>query len=293
MNKRIVEIGGPRYVHMSHGQLIVTHKDEEIGRVPIEDLGVLILDHPAIVYSQAVLVACWEAKVVVIICDGRHMPSAVLMPMSANTLHTKVLREQIGASEPIKKRLWQQIVRAKITRQAMVLKSVSGHDTPLRHYAKRVKSGDPENLEAQAARLYWPRLFGDSFRRDPNGDGINGLLNYGYAIVRAAVARALSGAGLHPALGIHHSNQFNPFCLADDAMEPFRPVIDMRVFEISTKNGEAELDKEAKAQILDVLNWPTEQAGAKFPLLIALHHYAASIRRALTGEAKNIIVPGA
>lgn len=291
MIKRIVEIGTPRYLHLKHGQLIVEYEQKEVGRVPIEDLGVLILDHPAIVYTQALLVACWESGVVVVVCDGKHMPTAILMPMESHNLHTKVLRAQIAASEPTRKRLWQQIVQAKIAAQGRVLLAVMGDAAPLPQFAKRVRTGDPDNLEAQAARLYWPRLFGKGFRRDPDQDGINSLLNYGYAIVRAAVARALSGAGLHPALGVHHSNQFNPFCLADDAMEPFRPLVDLRVSELNPEGATLTLDKSCKARLLDVLSWPMEYGEGKFPLLIALHHYAASIREVLTGEARDVRVP--
>lgn len=293
MIKRIVEIGNPRYLHLKHGQLIVEHEQQEVGRVPVEDLGVLILDHPGIVYTQAALVACWEANVVVIVCDAKHMPTAVLMPMDAHSLHSKVLQAQVAASEPTRKRLWQQIVYAKIAAQAQVLESVTGDGAPLRQYAKRVKSGDPENFEAQAARLYWPRLFGKSFRRDPEIEGINSLLNYGYAIVRAAVARALSGAGLHPALGVHHRSQYNAFCLADDAMEPFRPLVDLRVSELCPVNVVPAMDKTTKARLLDVLNWPMVYGDGKFPLLIALHHYSASIREVLMGESRDVRIPAA
>lgn len=293
MIKRIVEIGNPRYLRLKHGQLVVEHEQQEVGRVPIEDLGVLILDHPAVIYTQAVLVACWEAGVVVVVCDTKHMPTAILMPMDAHNLHTKVLRAQIAASEPTRKRLWQQIVQAKIAAQAKVLLSATGDNSPLPQYTKRVKTGDPENFEAQAARLYWPRLFGKTFRRDPDVEGVNSLLNYGYAIIRAAVARALSGAGLHPALGVHHRNQFNAFCLADDAMEPFRPLVDLRVSELSPEGIDPILDKTSKARLLDVLTWPVAYGEAKFPLLIALHHYAASIREVLMGEARDVRVPTA
>lgn len=291
MIKRIVEISNARYLHLRHRQLIIEHEEQEIGRVPVEDLGVLILDHPAIVYTQALLVACWEANVVVVICDTKHLPSAILMPMEGHSLHSKVLKAQIAASEPTTKRIWQQMVQAKITAQAQTLQSATADSAPLPLYAKRVKSGDPDNFEAQAARLYWPRLFGKDFRRDPEQDGINSLLNYGYAILRAAVARALSGAGLHPTLGVHHRSQYNPFCLADDAMEPFRPLVDLRVSELCTSGVVPPLDKDSKARLLDVLNWPMEHGDGRFPLLVALHHYAASIREVLTGEARALRVP--
>lgn len=292
MIKRIVEISTPRYLHLQYGQLVIEHEKEEVGRIPLEDLGVLILDNPGLVYSQAVLIGCQAASAVVVICDQKHMPCSVLLPMDGHSLHSRVLQEQINASEPTRKRLWQQIVEAKILAQAHVLQSLTGDSAPLPLYAGRVKAGDPENFEAQAARIYWPRLFGNEFRRDQDAPGINALLNYGYAIIRAAVARALSGAGLHPALGVHHSNQYNGFCLADDVMEPLRPLVDLRVHEVVHSEGtEVEFTRETKAKLLDVLNWPLQYGDGKFPALIALHHYAASVRQMLNGEARDLRVP--
>jgi CRISPR-associated protein Cas1 len=257
-----------------------------------EDLGVLILDHPAISFTQAALVTCWEAHVVVVICDGKHLPSAILLPMQSHSLHSKILQQQIAVTEPTRKRLWRQIVRAKIDAQANVLKSLTENDAPLLQFARRVRSGDPKNFEAQAARIYWRRLFGEDFRRDQNGDGINTLLNYGYAILRAAVARALSGAGLHPALGLHHRNQYNSFCLADDVMEPMRPLVDIRVHELWKEFGEdLDVTRETKARLLDVMNWPLIYGDSKFPTLIALRYYAASLRRVLAGEDRDLTVP--
>jgi len=290
--KRIVEISNSSYLHLENKQLVVEQIKVEIARIPVEDLGVLILDHPAITYTQAVLLACWESGVVVIICDHKHLPSAVLMPMDGHSLHSRVLKIQINATDPNCKRLWQQIVQAKIEAQAHVLKSLTGDDAPLPLFARRVRSGDPENFEAQVARIYWPRLFGPDFRRDQDAEGLNALLNYGYAIVRAAVARALSGAGLHPAIGIHHRNQYNSFCLADDAMEPLRPLVDLRVHELRKEYGDtAEVTRDTKNKLVDVMNWPLSYGGTKFPAMIALHHYAASIRRVLAAEDKNVEVP--
>lgn len=292
MIKRIVEISNPSYLHLRHSQLVVEQNREEVGCIPVEDLGVLILNHPAVSYTQAVLVACWEANVVVVICDLKHMPSAVLLPMEGNSLQSRVLQIQINATEPTCKRLWQQIVKAKIEAQANVLESLTNEGAPLPQFARRVRSGDPDNLEAQAARIYWPRLFGPDFRRDQSAEGINSLLNYGYAIVRAAVARALCGAGLHPSLGIHHRNQYNSFCLADDAMEPLRPLIDLRVHEIWKEQSQhLGVDRGSKTRLIEVLNWPLTYGEAKFPTLIALHHYAASIRRVLSGEDKEAVIP--
>lgn len=233
MIKRIVEINNPSRLTLKNGQMVIYIEGLESATVPIEDLGVLILDHPQISHTQGLLSACSESNVAVLLCGNKHLPVAVLMPFEGNSLHTLTIAQQIRITEPIRKRLWQAIVKAKIRKQAEVLQYVTGDNHPLQLYIERVRSGDPENIETQAARIYWQKLFGPIFRRDRNALGVNGLLNYGYAVMRAAVARAIVGTGLHPSLGIHHHNKYNNFCLADDLLEPLRPAIDLKVFEIS------------------------------------------------------------
>lgn len=292
MIKRIVEIGNPAFLSVRHGQMRIERDDALVGEVPIEDLGVLILDHPAVTHTQALLAACFSNNVAVIVCDGRHHPGAVLLPMDGHSLHAKVLGEQISASAPRRKRLWQTIVQAKIREQARVLESAVSDSGPLRAMAGRVRSGDPDNVEAQAAREYWKRLFGRDFRRDRNGGHANPLLNYGYTILRAAVARAIVGAGLHPALGVQHSNQYNAFALADDLLEPLRPLADIAVFEVLRLHGGVpEMTPDIKRELLGVLSWDVDLDGRRFPLMVALHHYASSVREVLAARQAKPEIP--
>jgi CRISPR-associated protein Cas1 len=256
--------------------------------VPIEDLGILILDHSQICHTQGLLTACFENNVSVLICDKRHMPSAVFMPLDGNSLHAKTVAQQIQITEPIRKRLWQTIVQAKIREQAKVLLNATGDSQPLPAFASRVKSGDPENIEAQAARIYWQKLFGQDFRRNSDGAGINVLLNYGYALVRAAVARAIVSTGLHPSLGLHHHNQYNSFCLADDLVEPLRPAVDIKVREISKRmSNQLELTTDNKHALLEILSRNFIINGQSLPLMIALQRYAANVKKIICGEDKK------
>jgi CRISPR-associated protein Cas1 len=290
MIKRTVEISRPSYLSLRERQLVIEQEDRDVATVPIEDLGVLIIDSPAVTCTQGLLMACWQQNVVVVLCDEKHMPGALVQPIAAHTLHQKVLRQQVMAPAPRKKRLWQQIVRAKIEAQAAVLRSVGAEYKRLLAMARRVRSGDAGNLEAQAARFYWLRLFGSDFRRDRESEGVNSLLNYGYAIVRAATARAIVGAGLHPALSIFHRNQYNSMALADDLVEPLRPLIDLRVKELYDA-GLVELNRDSKARLLEALSWPVKIGESRFPLLVALHQYAVHVRACLAGERSQAIIP--
>lgn len=188
--------------------------------------------------------------------------------------------------------MWQAIVRAKIREQAKALLLSTGDDSPLPAYAKRVKSGDTENIEGQAARIYWQKLFGQDFRRDPKTPGINTLLNYGYAVMRAAVARAIVSTGLHPSLGLHHHNQYNSFCLADDLLEPLRPAVDLKVYELCKKlPEEPALTTENKRTLLETLSADRAMNGQRLPLMTSLHHYAASVRKVICGECRRMEIP--
>lgn len=290
--KRTIEISRASYVRVRDSQLVIEQDGAEVGTVPVEDIGVLLIDSPAVVTTAAALMACWKQNAVVILCDERHLPGAMLLPLEGHTLTARVMTAQVAAPEPRKKRLWQQIIKAKISAQCHVLEKLGQSVKPLRRLVAKVRSGDPANVEAQAARFYWPRLFGRSFRRDPDQDGANSLLNYGYAVVRAAVARSICAAGLSPALGLKHSNQYNAFCLADDLVEPLRPLVDLRVREVVTEFGDpVSVCKETKARILDLLSWPLETAGQKAPLLVATHQFAASVRSVLTGETERAAIP--
>lgn len=295
MIKRIVEISNPAHLRVKHRQLVVVRQDEDDVSVPLEDLGVLILSNPAISHTQQVIAECMRENIVLVLCDARHLPCATLLPLSGHSLQQKILAQQIAATLPAKKRIWRAVVRCKILHQAKVLKKTGGaYEAELLSLQKRVQSGDPENREAQAARLYWKGLFGEKFKRFAAADGgANAFLNYGYALVRAATARAIVGGGLHPALGVHHHNQYDPLCLADDLMEPLRPFVDIAVWKICGGKGDAkiELSPQIKKELLAVLTAPCITSAGKEAMLTALHGYVASFRRCLCGEEADIRIP--
>ena len=291
MIKRIIEISTPSSLSIRNQQLIIKQDDAEHS-IPLEDLGLLILDNPQITHTQHVLVACSQNNIAVIICSTNHLPSSLLLPLVGSTLQTKFLAQQIQAQIPAKKRLWQLIIKAKIKAQSLVLSSLKERNKRLENLINEVKSGDTQNAEAQASRIYWKKLFGDTFSRDRDSSGPNALLNYGYAILRAAIARAVVGAGLHPSIGIHHKNQFNSFCLVDDLIEPLRPLIDMRVYELTDQEKEiTTMNREHKRALLECLSWQINMGTAKCPLMVALHEYVATVRQTLAGEIKQPQIP--
>lgn len=292
MIKRIIEIGTPARLSLANQQLVIQRQGQDTATVPVEDLGLLILDHQGIVHTQAVLSACWKSNVLAVLCDDKHLPGAVLLPLDCHSLQSKTMAQQIRITEPTRKRLWQTIVRAKIDGQARVLRTVTGSADPLPALAQKVRSGDPSNVEAQAARFYWQQLFGTHFRRGNGVEAINGLLDYGYAVVRAACARALVGAGLHPSFGLHHHNQYNSFCLVDDLVEPLRPFVDLTVHRLAGNglNGDG-LTKEHKQPLLEVLAQTCSTGDLRLPLMESLHHYAASLRQVMCGEAQHLAIP--
>lgn len=292
MIKRTIDISEATYLHILHQQLLLDRNGKTIAQLPIEDLGVVILQHPAIVITQAVVIACQKNNVALVFCDERHLPYSVLLPVSdGNNLHSKVLQQQSNLSLPTKKRLWQQVVQQKITEQCNTLKSLDKPHKPVERLAELVKAGDPENLEAQAAQHYWRLLFGDDFRRDPEQDGINSLLNYGYAIMRAMVARAIVGSGLHPAIGLHHHNQYNGLCLADDLMEPFRPWIDYRVYQLTQNNPQFQINKDVKIPLLGLLSENVMYEQQTMPLMVACQYLMAQLKRAFEDRRINLNYP--
>ena len=292
MIKRIVDISEQAYVHTKHRQLFIDKEGKTIGRIPIEDLGMLILQHPAIVITQSTIVACQENKAAIIFCNEKHLPYSVILPISdGHTLHQKVLRMQVEAKNPMTKRIWKQVVQQKIVEQERTL-SLAGTDaTVLARLASKVKSGDVENHEAQAAQYYWPRLFGRSFRRDYEAAGVNTLLNYGYAVVRALIARAIVAGGLHPAIGIHHHNQYNSLCLADDLMEPFRPWVDWLVYQMWIENKKTKIDKDTKQNMLRLLSETVHINKKTMPLMVACHYLIADFKRCLDGSLDRLKYP--
>lgn len=233
-----------------------------------------------------------DNNVAVIFCNAKHHPQSMLLNMEGNHQQTEVYRQQVAASEPLKKNLWKQTVVAKIGNQAKLLDKLGIDSNPLPYLAKQVKSGDTDNREGMAARLYWKKLFGDNFIRDRYGHWPNAPLNYGYVVLRAAVARALTGSGLLPSFGIFHSNRYNAFCLADDIMEPYRPFVDLCVYSIYQKYPDLLIvEKEIKAEILQVLSSDVGMKKQTRPLAIAITHTAASLVACFAGTKKQIEFP--
>ena len=301
MIKRTLEISRePAHLSVRNEQLLLKRDSEIIGQAPCEDLGVVVVDHPQTTYSHHALTKLAEAGAAVVLCGRDHLPTALVLPIADHTQVVWRLADQIAASLPLKKRLWQQLVVAKVRGQADNLSSDTPVHKKLHALANEVRSGDPTNIEAQAARLYWQHWLADdfdaanAFRRDPQLPDLNAFLNYGYAILRAAIARALVAAGLEPRLGLHHSGRGNAFCLADDLIEPFRPLVDDRVREMH-RQGYESLNQPAKAELLNLLAAPMRMAGEEGPLtgplMVMLHRLAASLVRCFAGEEKKLSIP--
>lgn len=272
-------------------QLVIKREGVEVGRVPCEDVGVLVVDEAATVYTHGALMTLLESGAAVVVCGADHQPAGVLLPVAGNQLLSERLRDQVGAKRPLCKRLWRQIVRCKIRQQAALLGADHEAYGKLRALEKEVRSGDTSNAESQASRLYWRGLFGAGWvRRGREEPPPNNLLNYGYAVLRAAVGRAICAAGLHPSIGLHHHNRYNAFCLADDLMEPFRPMVDRRVKGV-WEEGEAEITREAKAELLGVLADEVTVRGERGPLMVNLHRTAASLCKCYAGAAKELDLP--
>ncbi len=293
MIKRTIDISDPAFLHLKNQQLLIDKGSETVATIPIEDLGVVLLEHPQIVVTQAVVVACQKNNVALVFCDERHLPYSLLLPVSdGNVLHNKILRNQIEVTKPTIKRLWKQVVIHKVRQQIATLKKAGRVTVQLDRLQGKVKSGDPDNVEAQAARQYWGLLFGGDFRRNVDEPGINALLNYGYAIVRAMIARAIVGGGLHPAIGIFHKNQYNGLCLADDLMEPFRPWVDWLVYSLALgTEKELEVNRETKAVLLGLPSTPVQYDGRKMPLMNACHFLVADFKRCLEGVSLKFFYP--
>lgn len=282
MIKRIIDVSEPAYLHLKNQQLLIDKNGTTVGSIPIEDLCVVILEHPQIVITQMAVIACQKNNIALVFCDDKHLPYSLLLPVSdANTLHNKIFRQQIEMTKPTKKRLWQQIVIHKIQQQTKTLEKAGKNTAQLQRLCGNVKSGDPENIEAQAAKKYWNLLFGKDFRRNIEEPGINSLLNYGYAIIRAMIARAIVGSGLHPSLGVFHKNQYNGLCLADDLMEPFRPWVDWLVFDFAMKNSDEDIkiNLQTKTLFLNLPNDSVRYGEKKMPLMIACHYLLADFKK--------------
>lgn len=304
MIKRTLYFGNPAYLSMKMKQMVVRmpQKDDDdlpsgddiVKTVPIEDLGVIILDNKQITITQGLLEALLENNCAVITCDSKRMPVGLMLPLSGNTIQNERFRSQIDSSLPLRKQLWQQTIEAKISNQAAVLKYVTGeeHKNMLK-WSESVRSGDVDNMEARAAVYYWKTIFPDNpyFVREHDADGPNGLLNYGYAILRAIVARALVASGLMPTLGIHHHNRYNAYCLADDIMEPYRPYVDKLVSEILDDDATGELNAKSKVRLLNIPVIEVIINGRRSPLMIAVSQTTSSLVKCFKGEGRKLLYP--
>jgi CRISPR-associated protein Cas1 len=297
MIKRTIEISRqPLHLAVKLDQFQLWRHAPESGLVasiPCEDIGFVVVDNPGTTYSHDTLARLIHFGAIVVICNDKHLPSGLLLPLSDHTEVVWRLHEQIALRKPVRKQLWRQIVVAKIRAQAANLPE----DSPARHrllaLAREVKSGDVTNVEAQAAKLYWSAWLCPEtpFHRDPDStEGINAMLNYGYAVIRAAVARALVSAGLHPALGLHHRNRGNAFCLADDMFEPLRPLVERAVRDLN-RAGQTVLDPAGKRELLSLLTATVRVGDQTGPLMVGLHRTMASLVRCIQGQEKRLLLP--
>lgn len=293
MLKRTLFFGNPYHISTRDKQLqIASRESGEVHTVPIEDIGCIVFEHPHISFTQSVMQLLAEHNAAVIFCDDKYHPSSMLFHLDTHYVQTERFKQQINASEPLKKQLWQQTIKCKIENQAALLKREGKNPEPLLYKASCVKSGDPTNEEAKAAKLYWSSLLGEDFRRERFGEGPNPALNYGYAILRAATARALSGSGLLSTLGIHHRNKYNSFCLADDIMEPYRPFVDALVLAMQNEGLNCcELGKDEKARLLQLLTEDVQMKEQTSPLMVALSKTTASLAQCFEGGRKKIHYP--
>ena len=307
MIKRTLYFGNPAYLSLSNKQLIVrlpevekndilpdSFKKESAASIPIEDIAVVVLDNKQITITQALLEALLMNNAAVVTCDSSHMPAGLLLPLDVHNIQHERFKNQIESSVPLRKQLWQQTVEAKILNQNAVLHSLGKNSARLLTLARNVRSGDPENYEGQAASIYWSEVFDKSlnFRREREGTPPNNLLNYGYAIIRAVTARSLVGSGLLPTLGIHHTNKYNAYCLADDIMEPYRPYVDRIVLNIVKSGHKIEEVTTDLKKILLAL--PAEDVvidSERSPLTITMQRTTASLAQCFEGTARKIVYP--
>lgn len=296
MLKRTIYFGNPAHLRVENKQLKITIKTDppKEASIPIEDIGVVLIDHPQITITSAAISELMNNNVALISCNESYMPQALMLPFEGHHIQTQRMRAQISASEPLKKNLWMQTVQAKIINQAILLEKQGIKNHPLYQFAKNVKSGDSTNREAAAANYYWTKIFPEipDFVREPKSMYPNNLLNYGYAILRSVTARALVSAGLFPSIGIYHHNKYNAYCLADDIMEPYRPYIDDCVIHIMKKYPDKkELDKDLKKELLQIPQIDTCIEDETSPLIIAVQRTATSLAHCFLGEKKKLIFP--
>ena len=300
MIKRTLSFSNPVYLSLRNNQLVIRlekgdERPETTATVPVEDIGVVVLDHRQITITHGAMAALLDNNAAVITCNERHLPTGLLLPLEGHTVQSERFRDQLNASLPLRKQLWQQTVQQKILNQAALLHEVNGTEVGnMMKWASEVRSGDSTNLEGRAAAYYWSQMFPDveDFTRTRDGDDPNAMLNYGYSILRATVARALVSSGLLPTLGIHHHNRYNAYCLADDIMEPYRPFVDRLVVETRRMFPSVdELTTDVKRQLLTIPTLEVRIGGQRSPLMVAASQTTASLARCFSGEARKITYP--
>ncbi|CAG1000689.1 CRISPR-associated endonuclease Cas1 [Methylophilaceae bacterium] len=291
---RIVEVADDkRHLFLSRGFLVVQDTEgerKELGQVPVDDIAAVIANAHGLSYTNNLLVALAERCAPFVLCAANHNAVGMVLPIEGNYQQAKRYDAQIAATQPLVKRLWAEIVKSKLQQQAAALEAAGASHVPLQALVRKVRSGDPDNFEAQGARRYWGLLFGDSFRREQNGDGLNALLNYGYTVLRAATARAVVAAGLHPTIGMHHSNEGNAMRLVDDLMEPFRPVIDLKVWQLN-KQGESEVTPETKRALVHTLYDDMQTSAGATPVMVCTQKLATSLAQVFMGERDKLDLP--
>ncbi len=294
MQGRIVEVAEDRrHLSVYRGFMLVHNtgdERQELGRVALDDMAALIASAYGISYTNNLLVALAERGVPFVLCAANHKPVGMLWPIDGHHLQAHRFDAQIACTLPTKKRLWASLVKAKLVQQAAVLEATGVAAAPLQTLAKNVRSGDPDNLEAQGARKYWGLLFGPLFRRDQEADGLNALLNYGYTVLRAATARAVVAAGLHPSIGLHHSHDNNAMRLVDDLMEPFRPIVDWTVWQLQHTQP-CYINPETKRALVKSLYLDLATPAGNTPVLFAIQKLATSLAQVLTNERTELDLP--
>ena len=290
MLKKSILLENKASISTKNLQLVIKTETRE-STIPIEDIGYLVIDHPEIYLSIPALNLLIDNNTAVIICNTNHLPNGMFLNLNSHHIQQEIFKNQINASAPLKKQLWQQTITEKITNQGKLLQKITLKTNNFEFLASKVLSGDSSNMEGVAANFYWKSFFEHNFKRERFGDYPNNFLNYGYAILRAATARALSGSGLLNTLGIHHKSKYNAFALADDIMEPFRPIVDEKVAEIMQNYSEQELNTAIKAELLQILTRTVYFKEEKSPLMVALQKTASSLQQCYTGERKKIKYP--
>lgn len=291
---RIVEIADDRrHLFMNRGFMVVRDSEgerEELGQIPLDDIAAVIANAHGITYTNNLLVALAERGAPFVLCGANHNVVGMLFTLDGHHVQSKRIEAQIAAGQPMIKRLWATIVKAKIAQQAAALEAAGAPAMPLSVLIGKVRSGDPDNMEGQAARRYWRLLFGADFRRDQEGGGLNGLLNYGYTILRSATARAVVAAGLHPSIGLHHSNDANPMRLVDDLMEPFRPVVDLKVWQLH-RGAEGHVTPETKRALVRVLHDDLPTSIGVTPVMVCMQRLATSLAQVFLEERTKLDLP--